>query len=173
MPRHYTISAFTQNTPGVLHRLTAVFTRRKVNIESLTVSETERAGVSRFTIVVVTLPEVVEQIAKQINRIIEVVDLFYAENEALVFKELALYKVRTASPADRSAVEEEAHRHQAIVIHAAPDHLVVERSGSEEEITSLYFLLERFGISEFIRSGRIAIARGTRAPGDAMHLKAS
>lgn len=162
MLRHYTIAVFAENSPGVLHRVTAVFTRRKTNIDSLTVSETERSGVARFTIVVRSEDEPVSLIVKQIARIIEVVDVFYAENDALIFKEIAFYKVRTSAPESRNAVEEEAHRHRAIVVYAEPDYLVVEKTGTEEEISSLYFLLERFGVAEFIRSGRIAIGRGTR-----------
>ncbi len=161
MTRPYTISAFTENTPGVLHRITALFTRRKVNVESLTVSETEKKGISRFTIVVHTDSALAIKIARQIRRIIEVIDVFVADNSELLFKEIALYKLRTPTPQTRSSIEELAHRHQALVVHADDAFLVVEKTGSEDQISSLFRLLEPFGIEEFVRSGRIAILTGT------------
>ena len=170
MARTYTISVFTQNTPGVLHRITVLFTRRKVNIESLTVSETEQHGISRFTIVVKTTRDSVEKIAKQINRIIEVVDVFVAENRDLVFKEIAFFRVQTKGPQHRSEVEEHAHRYGATVVSAHDDYLILEKTGSEDDINSLYLLLEPFGLREFLRSGRIAMLTRERN-GDGIFLE--
>ena len=166
MSRCYTISAFTENSPGVLHRLTVLFTRRKVNIESLTVSETEKKGISRFTIVVYSERDLVEKIAKQINRIIEVVDVFVSENKDLLYKEIAFFRVQTETPQQRTEIEELAHRHGALVIFAKDNYLVVEKTGAEEQISSLFLLLEPFGIKEFVRSGRIAILSAERVKGE-------
>ena len=165
MARLYTISAFTENSPGVLHRITVLFTRRKINIESLTVSETERKGVSRFTIVVSVHPDLIATIVKQINRIIEVVDVFAAENNALFFKEIAFYRVAAPTIEKRLEVEEHAHRYGAQVGFAQNKEIVIEKTGTEEEINSLFLLLEPYGISEFLRSGRIAVLSRPRAPG--------
>lgn len=165
MNRTYTICAFTENSPGVLQRITVLFTRRKINIESLTVSETETKGISRFTIVISSQRELVEKIAKQIARIIEVVDVFAAENTDLIFKEIAFVKVCTDSPERRAAVEEVAHRHGATVVFVDKEYLVVEKTGSEDQIQSLYLLLQPFGIKEFVRSGRIAIFNRARQKG--------
>lgn len=166
MERMYTISVFTENSPGVLHRLTSCLTRRKVNIESLTVSETETKGVSRFTIVVNTDPELVMKIVKQIDRIIEVVEAFVSENQQLIYREIAFIKVDIVDAEKRLQVEELAHRYGAHVTYATEGAIVVEKTGTEDEIDSLYRLLEPFRISEFVRSGRIAIRKTPRSEED-------
>jgi len=162
MAQLYTISAFTEDTPGVLHRLTVLFTRRKVNIESLTVSHTERPGISRFTIVVHSDLDMVLKIAKQINRVIEVFDVFVAENRDLVSKEIAFLKISADSATKRMQVEELANRYGASVAYAHSDYLIIEKTGTEDEINSLYLLLEPFGMKEFLRSGRIATLKEER-----------
>ena len=165
MSRKFTVSAFSENTPGVLHRIVDLFTRRKVNIESLTVSETERRGISRFTIVVLEEKDIVQKIVKQINRVIEVVDVFASENNNLVYKEIAFYKVTPSSPEKRAEIEELANRYDANVEFANAEIMVLEKAGSEDDIRSLFRLLEPHGITEFIRSGRIAVAKTKRSPG--------
>ena len=165
MARLYTISAFTENSPGVLHRITVLLTRRKINIESLTVSETERKGISRFTIVVSVNPDLISTIVKQMNRIIEVVDIFVAENNALLFKEIAFYRVSTPTKEKRLEIEEHAHRYGAQVAFAQDKNIVIEKTGTEEEVNSLFHLLEPYGIAEFVRSGRIAVLSRDRLKG--------
>lgn len=155
----FTISVFTENSPGVLHRITTVFTRRKINVESLTVSDTEQHGISRFTIVVCIPEDLAEKIVGQIRRVIEVREVFATEDSGLYFKEISFIKVRTASADDRRKAEEIARGNGASVIAAHPESLVIEQTGTEEEIRSLYLLLEPFGIAEFIHSGRIAIRK--------------
>lgn len=159
MKEQYTISAFSENHPGVLHRITAVFTRRKVNVESLTVCETETKGISRFTIVVCCDSEQIEKIVKTINRIIEVREVFFSQDPELLFKEIAFMRVGAETSERRAEIEEFAHRHHAEVVFADRSSLVVEATGSEDAIHSLYLLLEPFGIKEFLRSGRIAIRK--------------
>lgn len=162
--RKYTITAFTENSPGVLHRINTLLTRRKVNIESLTVSETEKKGISRFTIVVKTNPDLISKVVKQIDRIIEVVEVYVSENRQLIFKEIAFLRVATGTAEKRIEVEEHAHRYGAHVAYATDHDLLVEKTGTEDEVNSLYLLLEPFGITEFIRSGRIAVRKTTRKP---------
>ncbi len=159
----YTMSIFTEDSPGVLHRITSMFTRRKINIDSLTVSATEKAGISRFTIVVRTTPVLIKTIAKQINRVIEVVEVYVSENGELVYKEIAFIRVATDSPQKRMEVEELAHRYGGVVAYASDSSLLVEKTGSEEEINSLYLLLEPFNIKEFARSGRIAMRKAQKS----------
>lgn len=159
----FTLCIFTDNSPGVLHRITVLFTRRKVNIESLTVSETERPGVSRFTIVVRNDEELVRKIAKQIERIIEVRECFVCEDPDLIFREIAFYKVATRDPAARLALEELAERHSASVIFSSDSAVVLQRAGTEDEIRSLYSMLESYRILEFVRSGRIAVLKQDRS----------
>ena len=150
---------FTENHPGVLHRVTANFTRQMVNIDSLTVCETQNKGISRFTIAVRTDPAKIEKISKTINRTVEVLEVFYCEDDDLLFKEVAFIRVTAEGPENRTKIEELAHRHSAEVTFADSKYLVVEAIGSEDDIRSLYLLLEPFGIVEFIRSGRIAIRK--------------
>ena len=155
----HTLSIFSENSPGVLHRITVIFTRRKINIESLTVSETERKGVSRFTIVVRSEQDTIEKVVKQIARVIEVINVECNANENLLFKEIAFFRVNSESPTRRTEIEELAHRYGAHMVNISAASLVIEKTGTEDEVNSLYLLLEPFGIKEFVRSGRIAISK--------------
>lgn len=157
--QRYTIIAFTENTPGVLYRVSNLFLRRKINIESLTVSETEKPGLSRFTIVVECTKENVDKIIKQLYRIIEVFKVFESEDRDLLFKEIAFIKVSTKNVVARQEVEDVAYIFHAKVLFAGSDYMVIEKAGKEEEIESLLLLLRPFGIKEFVRSGRIAVLR--------------
>ena len=159
MKQNYTIIAFTENKPGVLYRISDLFLRRKVNIESLTVSEIETKGISRFTIVVHAEKELVEKIVKQLYRIIEVIKVFESTDQQLVFKEIGFIKVSTKTPERRREVEELAFLFRAKIGHVGVNSLVIEKVGSEEEIDSLFTLLRPFGIKEFVRSGRIAVLK--------------
>jgi len=162
MPQTFTITAITEDSPGVLHRITDLFTRRKLNIESLSVSGTEKEGVSRFTIVVNSEKDLVEKIIKQIRRVIEVLDAYVCRNSHLIFKEVALIKVEVTEPEERSKIEEVTARNDGIVISGTDDSIIIEKTGSDEEINALYLLLEPFGIIEFIRSGRVALLKKKR-----------
>ncbi|MEI6532438.1 MAG: acetolactate synthase small subunit [Candidatus Roizmanbacteria bacterium] len=156
----YTIIAFTHNTPGVLNRLSDVFLRRKINVESLTVSETERKGISRFTITIEADDQTIEKIVKQLYRVIEVYKSMEKKDDELIFKEIAFIKVTTKNPEKRREVEDLVSLFSGKVIYVTDDSLVVEKTGSEDQINSLYILLKPFGIREFVRSGRIAVLKG-------------
>ena len=164
MDKLHTISVFTENSPGVLHRITVIFTRRKVNIESLTVSETERKGVSRFTIVVRSEEEIINKILQQIARIVEVLDVSARPNQDLLFKEIAFYRVAANNLEKRGQIEDISRRYDSKVVHLSENSLVIEKTGNEDEVNSLYLLLEPYGIREFVRSGRIAITKDFNAP---------
>ena len=159
MKQHYTITAFTENKPGVLYRISDLFLRRKVNIESLTVSEIETKGISRFTIVVQAERDMVEKIVKQLYRIIEVIKVFESRDDQLVYKELAFIKVSSKTPERRKEVEDLAYLFRAKITHVSSQAIVVEKTGTEEEIDSLFTLLRPYGIKEFVRSGRIAVLK--------------
>ncbi len=159
MKKLYTISVFTENSPGVLQRVTILFTKRKVNIESLTVSDTERDNISRFTIVIKAEPALVDIIVAQLRRVIEVQEAFASSNEELLFKEIAFIRVRTEAPEQGKQIEEVALRHGAKLALVKKDSVVVEVSGDEDEIGSLCELLRPYGIAEFVRSGRIALRK--------------
>ena len=169
MKKQYTISAYTENSPGVLHRLTVTFTRRKVNIESLTVCETEQEGISRFTIVVRVPDDLIDTIVKQIRRIVEVREAFASEDADLVYKEIALIRIFSEDLEEREKVEDLAHRYGGKVVYARKDNLTIQMTGTEDEIRSLYELLEPHGISEFVRSGRVALRKDVTAQKAAAH----
>lgn len=159
MERKYTIIIFAENKPGVLYRIADLFLRRKVNIESLTVSETQEIGVSRFTIVVKQHKTMVEKIVKQLYRIIEVVKVFENRDDDLLFKEIAFIKVAAKNPEQRREIEDLVYLFRAKIIAVGKDTLTIEKTGSEEEINSLVSLLRPFSIHEFVRSGRIAVVK--------------
>lgn len=162
----HTISAFTENSPGVLHRITSIFTRRKINIESLCVSETEKKGISRFTISIRSSEEAVRKIVGQIARIVEVVEVYSHTDDELVFKEIAFYRITVSEGQSRRELEELVHRYGAQIVYGGEDFVVVEKTGIETEVDALYSLLAPFGIVEFVRSGRIAMEKqiGTHPP---------
>lgn len=162
MNTRQTVSVFTENSPGVLHRITVLFTRRKINIESLTVSETERKGISRFTIVVNIDHELMEKIAKQIARIVEVVNVSVNEDNDLIFKEIGFIRVHAEDSARRKEIEEVSSRHGADIAYVDRHSLVIEQTGTEDQINSLFLLLEPYGVEEFIRSGRIAVQKDSK-----------
>lgn len=166
----YTIIIFTENKPGVLYRIADLFLRRKINIESLTVSEIEKDSVSRFTIVVKVDSQTIEKITKQLYRIIEVVKIFETTDQDLVFKEISFIKVSTKNPDQRREVEDLVYLFRAKVNFVGSDYLIIEKSGSEEEIDSLYSLLKPFHIKEFVRSGRIAVLKDAQKFGGKVNL---
>ena len=155
----YTIIIFTENKPGVLYRIADSFLKRKINIESLTVSEIEAQKMSRFTIRVKGTKLDIEKISKQLYKIIEVTKVIETTDEELLFKELAMIKVSTKDSHIRRNVEDIARLAKAEVLSVGRDYLIVEKSGTEEEINSLYLLLKPFGIKEYVRSGRIALMK--------------
>lgn len=157
--RTYTIIIFSENKPGVLNRISDLFLRRKINIESLTVSETQEQGISRFTIVVKVTKNELEQIVKQLYRIIEIVKVFETEDNELIFKEIAFIKVATKTPDERREIEDLVYLFRAKIIHVGSNFLTIEKTGSEEEVNSLVSLLRPFIIKEFVRSGRIAVLK--------------
>jgi acetolactate synthase-1/3 small subunit len=155
----YTISVFAENSPGVLQRLTTLFTKRKLNIESITASETEQKGISRFTIIIKVVEDLVDTLVKQIRRIVEVHEAFYSTNEDLLHAEVAFIRVFTDSDDTKRKIEELAHRNGGHLVYATDNSIVIQKTGSYSQVQILYRLLEPYGISEFIRSGGIAIRK--------------
>lgn len=155
----YTVIIFTENKPGVLYRIADSFLKRKINIESLTVSEIEAQGMSRFTVRVKGTKLAIEKITKQLYKIVEVVKVLEKIDKELIFKEIALIKVTTKNAQERRNVEDLARLSKATITAIGKNFLVVEKSGSEEEVDSLYTMLKPFGIKEFVRSGRIAVLK--------------
>jgi len=159
MKQEYIISAYTENHIGLLNRITIIFTRRKVNIESLTVSESAIAGISKFTIVINEEKEKVINIVKQIEKLIEVLKAFYHTNEEMIFQEIALYKVPTQALMKSDQIEQMVRNHNARILEITKEYTVIEKTGHKEETQALFDDLNQFGVLQFIRSGRIAITR--------------
>ena len=154
-----TFSILSENHPGILHRIAVLFTRRKINIESLTVSGTEHKDISRFTIVVKAFLDESQKIAAQLRRIIEVCEVTVHENRDLIYKEIAFFRVSAPDAHTRQFISSHAIQHGASVVSIDPEALVLEKTGTEEELHDLLRSFANFHVLEFIRSGRIAVAR--------------
>ena len=159
MKQEYIITAYSENHIGLLNRITIIFTRRKVNIESLTVSQSALKGISKFTIVVNETTDKVVNIVKQIDKQIEVLKAYYNTNDEMIFQEVALYKVPTTALMESDQIEKMIRMHNARILEITREYTVIEKTGHEEETQALFEGLNTFGVLQFIRSGRIAITR--------------
>ena len=156
----YTISIFTTNTVGLLNRITIIFTRRRINIECLTVSETERKGVSRFTIVIRNESrEFVEKLVRQIRKITDVLAVFGYLDDEIVFNEIALFKIATPLQGESIDVKTINLDWNAKVVHWGLEYVVVEKNGTEDETHEFYSYLKKWEILEYIKSGRVAVGK--------------
>jgi len=159
MNQEFIISAFTENHIGLLNRITIIFTRRKINIESLTVSESALAGISKFTIVVDTTEDKVSKVVKQIDKLVEVLKAYYHTNDQMIYQEIALYKVPTEALTASNQIESLVRQYNARILEMTPDYTVIEKTGHKDETQALFEELNQFGVLQFIRSGRVAITR--------------
>lgn len=162
MAKH-TLIALVEDKPGVLNRVASLFRRRGFNIESIAVGHSEMAGLSRMTIVVDGTVSSVEQVRKQLDKLIDVVKVTDITEDSMVGRELALIKVK-ATPATRSEIIQIVDIFRANIVDVAADSVVVEVTGDEGKIDSLLRLLQGFSIKEIARTGRIAMTRGTAGP---------
>ena len=160
-----TIAALVQDRPGVLARIAGLFRRRGFNIASLAVGRSERLGLSRMTFVVEGPEEVVRQVAAQLDRLIDVVEVHDITEQNIVWRELALIKVR-ANAGKRGEILELANIFRVNVIDIGVESLTMEISGGRQKIDSLIELLRKFGLEEVIRTGRVATLRGTLVEGE-------
>lgn len=158
MKQYYTITAFTENKPGVLYRVADLFLRRKINIESLTVSEIEETDQSRFTVYVYAEATLVEKIVKQLYRIIEVVKVVDSLDTDLVPREVALVKVSARDLEKRKEIEHLIKITKSTrLVTVAKNYMIVEKTGTEQEVEEFHALMKPFGVKEFVQSGRIAV----------------
>ncbi len=159
MEKEYTITVFTENQTGITSRVVSVFTRRHINIDSLTTSESSIRDIYRFTIVVHVTENMVQKLVSQLEKQIDVVKAFYYENDEIVYQEIALYKVPTHVFTNSNRVEELIRSHNARILAIEPEYTVIEKTGHKEETEALLHELKAIGIYEFVRSGRVAIVR--------------
>ena len=155
----YNISVFTENSVGMLNRITIIFTRRNINIESITASESEIEGIHRYTIVVNEPKEVVRKVVSQIEKQIDVVKAFYHSDDEVVYQEIALYKLPTNMLASGGDAERIVRAHHARILTIESEFTILEKTGYPEEIKELFSELKPFGLLEFVRSGRVAISK--------------
>lgn len=157
--QRYVLSVLVENHAGVLSRVSGLFSRRGYNIDSLTVGETHNPGQSRMTIVVSGDEYILDQIKKQLSKLVEVISIIHCEPAETVVREMALIKV-CASGDKRIGVIETANIFRARIVDVAVESVVIEVTGSEDKVASLIRLLEPYGIKELVRTGLTAMGRG-------------
>lgn len=162
MSELHTLSVLVEDKPGVLARVSGLFSRRGFNINSLAVGPTEHPDVSRMTIVVEVDELPMEQVTKQLNKLVHVIKIVELEPDASVQRELLLVKVR-ADATVRSQVVETVQLFRAKVVNVSPEALTVEATGSADKLTALLRMLEPYGIREMVKSGMVAVGRGPRS----------
>ncbi len=162
MQTRHTLSVLVENKPGVLARVSALFSRRNFNIHSLAVGPTENPEVSRMTIVIAVEGLPLEQVTKQLNKLINVLKIVELAPAAAVQRELLLIKVR-ADAANRAQVVTIVEMFRAHVIDLAPDSLTIEVSGTSDKLDALLRMLEPYGVREMVQSGMVALGRGPRS----------
>lgn len=162
MTKNHTLSVLVEDKPGVLARVSSLFSRRGFNITSLAVGPTETDGLSRMTIVVAVDEIRLEQITKQLNKLINVIKIVEQEPASSVARELVLVKVR-ADAATRSQIIEVAELFRARVVDVSPESVVLEATGTPEKLAALLRMLDEYGIREIVQSGMVALGRGPKA----------
>ncbi|MGQ9676939.1 MAG: acetolactate synthase small subunit [Chloroflexota bacterium] len=158
MRTKHTVVALMEDQPGVLNRVVSLFRRRGFNIDSLTVGPSEIPQISRMTVVVNGTTEIVEQVVKQLYKVVDVLKVSDISNEKIVVRELALIKV-SATQATRSEIMQIVDIYRAKIVDVAIDSVIIEATGPEDKIDSLVELLKRFGIKEMARTGRVVMVR--------------
>lgn len=159
MKQEYTISLFTEDHIGILGQVTIILTRRQINIESFTASESAVKGVYLLTIVVTTSGELIEKVAKQMEKLIDVLKVFVHTSDQIIYQEIALFKVPTKGMMSGNIIDNIVRSHYVRVLEISPEYLVLEKTGTREEIAELLTKLEPYGVLQFAKSGRVAITR--------------
>ena len=157
--KRFTISVFTEDVVGLLNRVSIIFTRRKINVESITASESEIKGIHRYTIVVSETKDQIKKVVGQLEKQVEIVKAVFHSDDEIVYQEIALYKVKTGVLASGGQAEKIVRSHNARVLSVETEFTVLEKTGHKEETQQLFDELEPFGILEFVRSGRVAITK--------------
>ncbi|MFO7777928.1 MAG: acetolactate synthase small subunit [Nitriliruptoraceae bacterium] len=170
MNDRHTLSVLVENKPGVLTRIAGMFARRGYNIHSLAVGPTEDEQVSRLTLVVGTEAVQLEQIIKQLNKLVNVLKIVELDEDAAIEREMQLVKVN-ADPAIRSQIIEIAEVFRAKIVDVDHDSITIEVAGNPSKLEAIVELLQPYGIRELVRSGTIALARGTRSITDGSKLR--
>ena len=161
MEKTFIISVFCENRIGLINRISIIFTRRRLNIESFTASETEIKDIYRFAIVVRSTREKLEKVVQQIEKQIEVLMALVHEEDEIVYQEVALYKVSRKLLKNGSA-ENLAKENNVKILYSTPEYIVIEKTGVFEETQALLEKLEKYGVMEFARGGRVVILKWSK-----------
>jgi len=157
--QEFTITVYTENQIGLLNRIAIIFSRRKINIESLNTSPSEIEHIHRFNIVINETEDVVRKLSRQIEKQIEVLKVYYNTNEDIIWQEMALYKVPTDTITEKVLVERLLRENGARAVAIRKDYTVFETTGHREETDKLIKVLQPYGLIEFVRSARVAIIK--------------
>lgn len=158
MKEEFTISIFTENTIGILNRISIIFTRRHLNISSITASESEVQNVHRYTLVLSASPEQVNKVKGQIEKLIDVLKVFVHREPQIVHQEIALYKVKNA-PLMTAHLERIVRENYARILTVESGFIVIEKSGHVSDTQELFDVLKPYGVLEFARSGSVAVSK--------------
>ncbi|MFM1793872.1 MAG: acetolactate synthase small subunit [Bacteroidota bacterium] len=162
MKQEYNLTIYTEHQVGLLNRIAIMFSRRKINIESLNTSPSEVEGIHRFNIVIIETEEAVRKIVRQIEKQVDVLKAYYNTNDNIIWQELALYKVPTDVITEKVKVERLLRTYGARVVAIRKDFTIFETTGQREETDRLIKVLEPYGLIEFVRSARVAIIKDSR-----------
>jgi acetolactate synthase-1/3 small subunit len=156
--QNFTVSVYTENNVGILNRLSAIFLKRHINIESMTVSKSEIDHVHRFTFVVIVPKTLIQKVVGQLEKQIEVIAAFYHTEDEIIYNETALFKISSEHLYDEK-IQNKLKFRRAHIIAITESYFVIEASGLKADIDNMYEKLKPFGLLQFVRSGRIAITR--------------
>ena len=159
MTQEFTISLFTEDHIGILGQITIILTRRQINIDSFTASESAVKGVHLLTIVVKTTSEMIQKVARQMEKLVDVLKVFVHTSEQIIYQEIALYKVTTKGLMSGSIIDNIVRSYNARILEVSPEYIIIEKTGHKSEIAELLLKLEPYGVLQFAKSGRVAITK--------------
>lgn len=159
MKKEYTITVYTEDQIGILVKIATIFSRRKININTLNTSPSEVVGIHRFNIVIDETEEVVRKLVQQIEKLVDVLKAYFHTNDEIIWQEMALYKVPAESITEKIKVERLLREYGARAVAIRKDFVVFETTGHREETDKMIKFLEPYGLIEFVRSARVAIIK--------------
>jgi acetolactate synthase-1/3 small subunit len=162
MKQEFTISLFTEDHIGILGQITIILTRRQINIDSFTASESAVKGVYLLTIVVKTTSEMIQKVARQMEKLIDVLKVFVHTSDQIIYQEIALFKVSTSGLMSGNIIDDIVRTYNVRILEVSPEYMVIEKTGHRAEINDLLAHLEPYGLLQFAKSGRVAITKQVR-----------
>ncbi len=156
---NYTISVYTENNIGLLNRISAIFLKRHINLDSLTTSVSEIKDVFRFTIVVQITEDQVKKLVKQIEKQIEVIKAYYHKDDETIYQETALFKIASKLLFEERQIQNVIKENNAHIVTVTPEFFVIEKTGRRGEVEVLHEELKPYGLMQFVRSGRISVSK--------------